>query len=398
MVSMIADWIKYNKVSFITLSQVKMNLFWAELKKISEDLSWDYWDKENFLKDLPQKWELSFYMTIKNCLIGYCIASEKSDCVWLHHLIISREKRYSGVGKIALQELERRTALFTYMNKIRLKVASTNAKAVLFYLKNGYEIVGHDKGNHVMEKIFRKKNNSIVVAIHQPNYIPWAGYFYKLLKSDIFVFLDDAQYTKNSFINRNRIKGSQGEQWITIPIRFKLGQAINQVEFADSRWYVKHQKSFDTCYKKAPYYEQYRDELLHLLSSNHRNLSELNIKVIEKVSNWLNITCEFVLSSQLGIESKSDDRLVDIVKKVGGRVYLSGTGGAKYQNEDKFNQNKITLKYYDFLPPVYPQIWGDFIPGLSILDLLFNCGPRAKNFIENSGANNSGSVGQVNLL
>ena len=213
-----------------------------------------------------------------------------------------------------------------------------------------------------------------IIAMHQPNYIPWAGYFYKIFVADIFVFLDDAQYTKNSFINRNRIKGPNGPQWLTVPVKVKMGQYINQVNFADSLWPTKHFKTFDACYKRSPYYGKYRDKLREIIETPYSNISDINVRLILQIAEWLNLSCKFYFSSDLSIDERSGKRLVQIVKKVGGNVYLSGWGGARYQDEQIFTDSNIVLQYYNFTPPVYTQLWEDFVPGLTVLDLLFNCG------------------------
>lgn len=364
-----------------SITERNIGILYNNFMDLSCDLEWDYWSKENFLLDLPKKWLLSFYAEYDGMVIGYCISSEKQNCVWLHHIIIASDMRDKGLGKILLAELESRTKSFTNKNNIRLKVLSKNISSINFYLRNGFVILDSEGDYIIMEKLVKKP---VVVAIHQPNYIPWAGYFYKILKSDKFVFLDNVQYTKNSFINRNRIKGPNGTQWLTIPVTIKFGDAINNAIFADDRWAIKHMKTLDGCYSKSLYYESFRPGLQKLYKYTYSNIAELNIKLINEISSWLKLRCEFYLASEITTKSQSDERLIEIVKELNGRIYLSGKGGAKYQDEKKFNESNIDLKYYDFIPPVYSQVWGEFIPGLSILDLLFNVGSEnARDILEN---------------
>ncbi len=226
---------------------------------------------------------------------------------------------------------------------------------------------------------------NLAVAIHQPNYLPWIGYFYKMLKANIFVFLDDVQYSKNSFINRNRIKGPQGVQWLTVPVNASVNKLIYEVNFSDSRWSSKHIKTMDACYKKAPYYELFRHQLVEILETPFANISELNKALIIQIAGWLGITCEFRSSSELAVSGTSGERIITIVKKVGGSMYLSGRGGGNYQDSQKFRDSGIVLRYSDFTPPVYSQLWGDFTSGLSMIDLLFNEGPGAALILERSG-------------
>lgn len=224
------------------------------------------------------------------------------------------------------------------------------------------------------------------IAIHQPNYFPWAGYFYKMLKSDEFVFLDNVVMATPGFTNRNRIKTKDGKLWLTVPCKYNYGRTlIKDVKFADTRWSNKHLKTLTSFYKKAKYFDKYIPHLEKIILSDNGSIADLNIKLAKQISEWLRITCVFHVSSELDPTGKGDDRLVDLVTRVGGEVYLSGYGGANYQSEEKFRHVNIELKYYDFKPPIYPQMWGEFISGLSILDLLFNCGPESRNLLQASG-------------
>lgn len=369
-------------MEFVQLTEDNIHEKWRELKELSADLKWDYWEKENFVINKNAKWLLSFYCIEGKDIIGYCIASEKEELVWLHHVIVSKAMRRKGVGTILINELESRILKLTNKNKLGLKVKNNNVMALNFYLNKGFSIESEEDDYIVMIK--KIKSNKNVVAIHQPNYIPWSGYFYKIHMSDIFVFLDDVQYTKNSFINRNRIKGSNGVQWLTIPINSKFGQNINEIALFDTKWTNVHMKTLDACYKKAMYYEKYREELFDLYRDNYDNLCMLNIAFIKKISYWIGLSCEFYLSSEASARGSADDRLIDIVKWCNGRTYLSGKGGKNYQSESKFSDAGIQLKYYDFTPPEYPQVWGEFVEGLSIIDLLFNNGDTSKEILINA--------------
>lgn len=221
----------------------------------------------------------------------------------------------------------------------------------------------------------------MIVAIHQPNYIPWSGYFYKILKSDVFIFLDDAQYTKNSFINRNRIKTPTGEAWLTVPVKASLTDKINEVVYADAQWKKKHIKSLEQNYKKAPFFEHYASDLWEIINQENDHLYILNIALISYIAEQLSASCRFMLASEFPSEEKSDLRLIELVQRNKGTHYLSGRGGANYQDENNFTAQGITLAYTDYVPQPYPQLWPEYIPNLSMLDLLFNCGPDARKII-----------------
>ncbi len=222
-----------------------------------------------------------------------------------------------------------------------------------------------------------------IVGIHQPNFLPWIGYFYKIGKSDVFVFLDNVQYAKNSFINRNKIKTPQGAAWLTVPVSFKFGQLINEVKINnETKWREKHLKTLEMNYKKANFF----DDIFEIIKKIYylrdwQNLSDFNISLIKSIVSYFGLDKSFVKSSALGVRAKSTELLIQIVKKVGSDVYLSGFGGVKYQDEGLFKKGGINLEYYNFHHPTYTQLWGRFIPNLSMIDLLFNCGPKSKDYL-----------------
>lgn len=219
------------------------------------------------------------------------------------------------------------------------------------------------------------------IAIHQPNFLPWTGYFHKISKSDIFVFLDDVQYSKNSFINRNRIKSPDGVLWLTVPVgqKNKFGQSIKDVEIINSEKNLKKVLySIKVNYSRAKHFNELYPLIESVISLNiNNNLSSLNIQLIEKITEYLNLNTEFVKASNLdGITGTSTERLVTICKKLGAKKYISGFGGNKYQDVEMFNDAKIKCETYDFVHPVYQQLWGDYVPNLSIIDYLFNNSPK----------------------
>jgi len=222
------------------------------------------------------------------------------------------------------------------------------------------------------------------VAIHQPNYMPWLGFFYKMLKSDIFVLLDNVQYEKNSFINRVKIKTPQGANWLTLSIKRKFPQLIKDAELINfQKDRKKHLKTIELNYKKTKYFDYLFPELKKILEKDWRYLADLNIELIKLLKEKLGIKTKLEIASRYDFQGKSDELLINICKKFEADVYLSGKGGWKYQDEEKFKKAGIKLEYTDFIHPIYPQLWGDFVPGLSIIDLLFNCGPESINYLLN---------------
>jgi hypothetical protein len=228
----------------------------------------------------------------------------------------------------------------------------------------------------------------MIAAIHQPNFLPWVGFFYKFYLADYFVFLDDAQYSKNSFINRNRIKTPQGTSWLTLPIQSagKFGQSINEVKIFDYQNSTKKVLStIKMNYAKTKYFKEYYPQLEEIVNESRENLISLNINLISWINNILNIKKKYFLSSNLtGIQGDATERLIQICKKLDCSIYLSGYGGSKYQDETLFANSGIELMLYNFIHPSYSQLWGDFIPNLSVIDLIFNCGSESKSILSNT--------------
>ncbi len=225
-----------------------------------------------------------------------------------------------------------------------------------------------------------------VLAAHQPNYIPWLGYFYKMLKCDVFILSDNVQYTDASYINRNLIKTPSGSKWLTVNVATKgaYGQLIKEVKINNAlNWNVKHWKMIHQYYSRSPHFPEYENELRWVYQKHWDNLAELNETLIKICCKALNINhVTFIKGSSLNTTSKGTDQIIDECRAVGADTYLSGYGASNYMDEEKFKKAGITLKYYDFQHPVYRQLWGDFIPNLSILDLLFNAGKKASSILQ----------------
>lgn len=224
----------------------------------------------------------------------------------------------------------------------------------------------------------------MIISIHQPNFFPWLGYFYKIAHSDLFIILDDAQYTKNSYINRSQIKTPQGCFWLTVPLMHaSLSTKINEVKISNSMWREKLIKTLESFYKKAPYFMDYKAKIFDLLSQQYSSISELNIALIKYICSVFEIKIPFFMASEMPSNLKGDDRLIELIEHLKGDVYLSGSGGKKYQSEEKFKEKRINLIYSSFEHPIYHQLWGEFQGGLSVLDFLFNYGSNFKSKFRN---------------
>ncbi len=231
---------------------------------------------------------------------------------------------------------------------------------------------------------------SKVIAVHQPNYLPWIGYFDKMSKCDEFVILDDVQILRGSGIeNRNKIRNNKGWQWLTIPIKKKSKgfQKVNMVEIDNSSdWAGKHYGSIMHAYTKAPFFKEHHVFFKELYSHRYYKMIDINLKIIKYIKERLNIPTELIYSSDLSVTHKGSERIVEIMKILNGDIYLSGGGDSEYMEFDSFNNAGISIRQQNFVHPEYDQIHGEFISCMSIIDLLFNQGASVANkdnFIKN---------------
>lgn len=220
----------------------------------------------------------------------------------------------------------------------------------------------------------------MIVSISHPLYLPYIGYFNKIKNSDIFIFLDNAEFTKNNFINRNRIRNKEKEFYLTIPINKEYHNSpINKIIIEDKRWNKQHWKAIENCYSKAPYFKSYEFDLLRIYKYWEEDLFELNKTLIKFLLREFKINTKTETASKYNIKEKATDRLIALVKAVNGDCYLSGMGGKDYLEFNKFKD--VRLKWQNFRHPVYKQFQGKFIRYLSAIDLLFNLGEKAGDLI-----------------
>jgi hypothetical protein len=227
------------------------------------------------------------------------------------------------------------------------------------------------------------------VTIHQPEHLPWLGFFHKMAMSDVFVLLDNVAYSKNDFQNRNRIRTSGTENgwcWLTVPVLTKdrFGQKINQVEINknDRAWSKKCWKSIKHNYSQAAFFPSYQgffDALYNVQSWD--KLVDLNVHIIEYLVRVLSMDAELVLASDLDASGSGTELLLGICQELGAEVYISGRFGRDYLDQAQFDRQGIQVIYQDFQHPEYPQVYEPFHPNMSVIDLLFNCGDKSKEII-----------------
>ncbi len=221
------------------------------------------------------------------------------------------------------------------------------------------------------------------VAILQSNYIPWKGYFDLIAYVDEFIFYDDMQFTKNDWRNRNKIKTPNGLQWLSVPVGQDISRRIRDVVIPDSRWQKKHWRSLEANYGRAPYFEKIADWLEPMyIDVKYENLSDLNRKLIISVCNYLGINTKLSNSWDYQLVEGKTERLLELCKQADCAEYVSGPAAKGYIENWYFDEAGLKLSWFDYAGyPEYSQLWGEFVHGVSILDLLFNCGNDAPKFM-----------------
>lgn len=219
------------------------------------------------------------------------------------------------------------------------------------------------------------------MAAHQPNYLPWAGFFRKMARCDVLVLLDSVQYARRSYTARCLVKQSDGaKHWLSVPVRKKgrYYQNISEVEVDNQEaWQHDHRATLESNYAKAPYFRRHGDLLELAYGKRWERLCDLNLALIGHLADELGIKPRLVKQSELGLEARSTELLVAACRRLGADTYLTGPSGDRYLDKEAFDRAGIRLEVFRYWPEPYPQLWGEFMPGLSVIDLLFNCGPEA---------------------
>jgi hypothetical protein len=219
----------------------------------------------------------------------------------------------------------------------------------------------------------------LIVTVHQPQYLPWLGYFDKMRRADVFCYLDNVQYKKNDWQNRNRIKTARGWQWLTVPVHYRYPQKICEVTINNTvKWKNKHRQALISNYNRAPFFKEFFELLEPVYLKDWELLCELNMHLIEQLRAVLKLDQQpTVKASDFDLSEEPTDRLIDICQALKADTYLAGQDGVNYMNMERFEQRGIRVIVQDFKHPVYPQAFEGFQSHMSVVDLLFNCGPQS---------------------
>lgn len=228
----------------------------------------------------------------------------------------------------------------------------------------------------------------------QPTYLPWLGYFELIAKSDVFIFLDCVQYVHQTWQSRNRLKGNDGNPiWLSVPVKkHSLGTVIKDIQIANrpANWKRKHLNAITTLLGKTPYFDKYRPGLADLFNEAFTYLADLNIATIKLIADWLDLKTEFFRASEMNLQGKRTDLLLDICQKVEATRYYSPVGASIYLEDERaiVENHGIEVRYQDWNHPVYPQKYGSFVSHMSALDAIINVGgAETRRFLISEQAN-----------
>lgn len=225
----------------------------------------------------------------------------------------------------------------------------------------------------------------MIVSTYRPYFAPFPGFFSKALRSDVLVLLDTVQFpTGRTWLTRNRFKNDQGTLWLKVPV-WRKGQGLQRIDQVrichETRWAEKLLESLKTAYKRSPFLEDHLDFLEGVFFRKTEKLIHLNLEIIRYLMDQFRVPAKVRLLSDLGIFEREPRLSVDICKHLGAESFLVQRGATVHLDREAFRKAQISVESTRIRPPVYPQLWGDFLPNLSALDLLFNCGPKAHRFL-----------------
>ena len=223
----------------------------------------------------------------------------------------------------------------------------------------------------------------MIVTIHQPLYMPWLGYFQKMASADVMVVLDAVSFSRGDYVNRNRIMGTSGSQFLTVPIKsFKLGTLINQISIGGDEWKALHLNSIQKSYIRTPFFKDYFPEITEIIQNHHESsILNLDLNLINMFMKRLGITTKMILQSEIEIFTNGSNLIHDICTYLRADTYISGPQGIQYLNLPSFQKSAIDVLFQEYAHPIYNQNSSEFVSNLSLLDLLFRYGSESLDIL-----------------
>jgi hypothetical protein len=233
----------------------------------------------------------------------------------------------------------------------------------------------------------------MLLATHQPIFLPWPAFFFKAMKVDCFVLLDRVQFPRGrGWMTRNRLKNERGEFWLTVPV-FRRGRGTQLIEDVaivyDTGWKAKHLKGVEQSYTHAPYLRDIYPAIAAIYQKEHSRLVSLNIEFIKLLWEKLSVSSRLVLQSEIGVSGRGEALIAGICRKLGATEYLALQAARMHLDSAQLEKKGVAVRFAPYRPPVYPQLWGDFLYNLSTIDLFLNCGPESGKIIMKGYENNS---------
>jgi hypothetical protein len=224
----------------------------------------------------------------------------------------------------------------------------------------------------------------LIVTVHQPEHLPWLGFFHKINQADCIVLLDQVQYRDRYYQNKNKVMSTNGPMFVTVPVVSKDRRLtlIKDIKISDSSWKQGYMRTLYYYYKNFPYFEPYYTELHKIVSEANDQLCDLNISIIKYFMKELEMDTKIVIASELDVSGAKSDLMLSICQKLNATAYLSGPSGREYLKQEMFKENQIDVIFQEFHHPRYPQYKNQhFVSHLSTIDLLFNCGSSSKEYL-----------------
>lgn len=223
----------------------------------------------------------------------------------------------------------------------------------------------------------------MIVAIHQPHYLPWLGYMDKLDRADAFVILDTVQFVRREYQNRNRIRTADGSTWLTVPVKGSYQAQLQDITIDNEKdWGRKHLQTLKLNYSRAPYFIEHLPFFIDTYAKRWEKLLPLCLHILDYLKEAFGITTPLHLASDLSAREEPTARLIDLCRALGADTYLSGGGGKNYMDLEMFQEAQIAVEFQDFNHPVYPQCFEPFEPAMASIDMLFNCGREGFELIK----------------
>lgn len=249
------------------------------------------------------------------------------------------------------------------------------------------QMTEHLTRNQEVGRLTRPGGTKLVLTAHQPCLMPYLGFWAKLASADLFCVFDNVPLERHGYSNRVQIKTAQGVQWLTIPVKLNghLDKPISQIEIAPGNWKRKHLRAIELAYAKAPYFEAYFSPLQAIYAREWRYLAGFNRALLDWLLTCLGIQIPIISASEQGFEWSKSALVLDMCLKLNATEYIFGAMGKDYADAGAFERAGVKVWFQDYQYQIYPQLHGEFVPNLSVLDCLFNCGPDSLAIIKGEG-------------